>query len=94
MKAFIVDRYGSSGGHLRAGEMPELDLVKRLGADVVIQLFVPVHAGKRRSAPRDHFPHRRGDNPAGAGPVFPFESTNEAMAYVEKDARKARSSSR
>src|SRR6266508_1130446 len=54
------------------------------------QLFVPLHAGEQSPAPRDHVAHRLRDHPAGHGRVFPFESTNEAMAYVEKGRTKGK----
>ena len=85
MKAFIVDRYGNKDG-ARIGRMPDPDLRQN---DVLVQIHA---AGVNLLNSKI----RNGDQLRGIGRlidsgiirpvvdrVSPFDSTNEAMAYVE-----------
>jgi len=54
------------------------------------ELLFSFHESQWRSVTRDRSPHRFWDYSAVVDRVFPFESTNEAMAYVERGRAKGK----
>ena len=90
MKAFIVDRYGNKNG-LRAGEMPDPELRED---DVLVQIHAAgvnlLDSKIRNGEFKLILPYRLASVDRKSDRVFPFEATNEAMAYVEKGRAKGK----
>ena len=76
---------GSSSRSSGAGSSTTRRTARRLRSTLV-----PLHAGERNAADRDHRADRRRDHSPILDRVFPFASTNEAIAYVESGRAKGK----
>src|SRR4030095_1044128 len=97
MNAFIVDRYGSED-RVRFGEIPDPEMRED---DALIQIHTagvnPLDSKIRNGEFKLLLPYRLPlilDNELAVRPVlervFPFESTKEAMAYLETGRAKGK----